>query len=277
MMKKFVIAGIMISIVMTIFVIVLFFIYLFEDYDGYEKEYKDLYTEAIYSLLGNRGYFLEGEILDDPEIIVIEEDNYGRILYAYYESNHVSSYSYLIAQKSDDIYVYFYPNYNFISAAYDYDKATTQTIFTTDEINQLKTQNDWNLPLDDSKMIHFEITSLKEKPKSKISKDTFEILLKSLAQKSNYLGDDDLYRYSEYFLTDDYGRTMYYVYGIGRDMLGEGVSPDSLIQYFHAVIIFQSDGSYNLYHSIMELTDLQVYQSELQAFKILNNWNLPNE
>ncbi len=276
-MKKSILSGIVISAIVFIIFFIFFLIYLFTDYKGYEGENRDLYTEAIYSLLGNRGYFLDGEILGDPEIIIVEEDNYGRTMFSYLEKNDISSYNYLIAQKSDDNYVYFYPDYNFISSEYDYQNDTGQPVFTTDEINNLKVLNDWNLPLDESKMIRFEITDLKEKPKTEISKDTFETLLKALSQKSNYLGDDTLYRYSEYFMADNYGRTMYYVYGVGRDALGTGVNLDSVVQYFNAVIVIQPDGSYDLDTSIMELTSFQEYQNQLYVFKTLNDWNQPTD
>ncbi|XMB73076.1 hypothetical protein RJI07_03970 [Mycoplasmatota bacterium WC30] len=272
-MKKSFLSGIAISAIVLVIGATFFLFYIFADYEGYDGDNKDLYTEAIFSLIGNRGYFLDGEILDDPEIIVIEEDNYGRTMFSYVESNDISSYSYLIAQKSDPDYVYFYPDYNFISSEYDYWNNQDKEMFTDDEINELKLLNDWDLPLDESKMVHFEITTLKEKPETAIEEEVFENLLKSLSGKSGYLGDDSLYRYSEYFMTDDYGRTIYYVYGVGRDAEGTGVSPDSISQYFYAVVIFQPDGSYDVNDSIMGLTNFQEYQNELCTFKTLNNWN----
>ncbi len=275
-LKKGFVFGIAFSAIILLAFIVFFITFLLTPYKGYEGEKKALYTEAIFSLLGNRGYYSNGEQFYDPEIIIIEEDDYGRIMFSYVENNDISSYNYLIAQKLDDHYVYFYPDYNFISSEYDAQIDSEQAVFTPDEIYDLKTVNDWNLPLDESKMIHFEITDLKEMPKSIVSNDIFETLLNALAQKSNYLGDDTLYRYSEYFLTDDYGRTMYYVYGVGRDALGEGVSPDSVAQYFYTVIIIQPDGSYDLDNSIMELSSFQEYQNELYTFKTLNEWNQPS-
>lgn len=264
-----------ISAIVLLILFAFFMVYLFTPYKGYKGENEDLYTEAIYSLLGNRGYYLEGEIIDDSEIVVIEEDSYGRTMFSYFEKNEISSFSYLIAQKTEDGYVYFYPDFNFISSDYDYPYENDNVIFSTDEINTLKSLNDWNLPLNESKMVCYKITNLKDKPESKIPEETFEVLLKSLSRQFNYLGDDTLYRYSEYFMTDDYGRTMYYVYGVGRDAEGTGVSPDSILQEFNAVVIIQSDGTYDLNESILNLTSLQEYQNDLKAFKFLNGWNQP--
>lgn len=274
-MKRNIVYGFSFSAIVLLVFFAFFLFYLFTPYKGYEGENKDLYTEAIFSLLGNRGYFLEGEILDDSEIVVIEEDSYGRTMFSYFERNEISSISYLIAQKSENGYVYFYPDFNFISSEYNYSNEYSDVIFSADEINTLKSLNDWNLPLDESKMVRYEITILKEKPESKVPKETFEALLKSLSRQSNYLGDDSIYRFSEYFMTDDYGRTMYYVYGVGLDAEGTGVSPDSIVQEFNAVVIIQSDGTYDLNESILGLSSLQEYQNDLKAFKILNGWNQP--
>ena len=38
---------------------------------------------------------------------------------------------------------------------------------------------------------------------------------------------DTIYHYDEYCCKDIYGRELYYVYGIGSDVDGEGVSPSS--------------------------------------------------
>ena len=45
----------------------------------YQGEYPELYSIAINSLLGAKGYYQAGEQgIQDPEIIFIEEDEYGR-------------------------------------------------------------------------------------------------------------------------------------------------------------------------------------------------------
>lgn len=275
LMKKRILLEVTFSVTVIGFFIALFISYLFTPYGGYEGVYSAFYTEAIYSLLGNRGYFFDGEILADPDIIIIEEDDFGRTMFSYVENNSINSFNYLIAQKTDNQYVYFYPDFNFISSEYNTYMQTPETVFTLDEIDGFKAINDWNLPLDESKMVRFEITNLKEIPVSTVPDDTFETLLKAVARRSNYLGDDYLYHRSEYFLTDDYGRTMYYVYGIGDDAEGTVVSPHSITQYFHAVVIIQPDGTFDVYESIMLLSNLQEYQRNLRAFKIVNRWNQP--
>lgn len=233
-------------------------------YEGYNREDTDLYTIAIYNVLGNFGYYNNGEVISQPDIDVIEEDDYGRKLFSYFEGSAISTYSLLMLQFSDDEYVYYYED-SFISSQYN--------DFSDSDIETLKSMNDWNKVINLNKAVKVKITKIKEDSPFKISEDDFEILFKALAKSTEYLGDDTIYRFSTYFSTDDFGRTLYYAYGVGRDVYGIGVSPDSTSQYFNAVIIFNPDGTYNENTSIKELSNLYNYQHDLKLFKELNQWN----
>ncbi len=94
----------------------------------------------------------------------------------------------------------------------------------------------------------------------------------NLANKYGYLGDDTIYRSSTYCTTDINGKTLYFLYGVGIDIDGEGISPTSDYQKFYMVVILNSDGSYDINTSYMELKDLRHYQKDLIKFKELNNW-----
>ena len=120
-------------------------------HDGtYHGEYPELFSVAINSILGTAGYGSDGELVFDSAIGLVEEDSYGRILFIYYECNEISQYSLVICQKSDDNYAYFYPDYNFISISieeylYDYEVLEAVDSFPVDEIEELKTKNDWGM------------------------------------------------------------------------------------------------------------------------------------
>jgi len=75
-----------------------------------------LFTVAIYSLLGARGYTPEYHGYVPTDIKVLEEDDYGRVLFAYCEDQNGTVTTLLIIQKSDEKYSYYYPDYNFISS-----------------------------------------------------------------------------------------------------------------------------------------------------------------
>ena len=73
----------------------------------YTGDYPELFSVATHSILG--AYGVDGH---QPGITVLEEDNYGRVLFEYSEGNLLPSR--LIMQKVEDDYAYFYPHYTFI-------------------------------------------------------------------------------------------------------------------------------------------------------------------
>ena len=240
------------------------------------KQYKgnnlDLFSVAVNSLLGADGY---GSVGYPPQLKVIEEDSYGRKLFSYQGDGFVPTYSILICQKSDDKYAYYYPDFNFISIEYD-SNLIPQNIFSDEEVNELKNLNDWNNEINEEKCIKVKIIREKNQPKITKSKEKqFEQIIKKLAKDTGYKGKDTIFRYAIYCTTDNYGRTLYYTYGVGRDVNGEDVSSKSLTRYFNLVIIFNKDGTFDETICVMELSDKYSYQAELKQFKYLNGWNQP--
>lgn len=89
---------------------------------GYFGEYTNLYTVATNSILWNNGHSFGADKEIDPKIEVIEQDRYGRMLFAYYEAYYFACYSdettlsfstLLIMQHSSKEYVYYYEDYNY--------------------------------------------------------------------------------------------------------------------------------------------------------------------
>jgi len=228
---------------------------------GYKGDFPDLYSEAIHSLLGVSGYHSHGDAL----IEIIEEDSFGRKLFSYSDGTGFNSYNLLVCQKSDETYVFFYPNYNFISMKWE---GISIGAFSNEEIEALKNKNDWNKNLDQSKCIKIEIVRNKVQPELKIGKSVFEIFFNKVAESKGYNGCEWTYTSTIYFTSDSDGRMMYSAYGEGR-----GSTSTNFDVYL--ALIFNTDGTYNEETCIMELTDLYNYQDELKAFKELNNWNQP--
>ena len=215
--------------------------------DDYRGDYPELYSIAIHSLLGSTGYgFSERKF--DSEITIVEEDNSGRKMFLYFENTIVSTYSIIISQKVDDNYSYFYPDYNFISAA-DND-------FSEEAIEGLKIKNDWDMPINTGKCVKVEI--VRKKAEGPVSGGTL------LELNSKALGDDAYNHLSsiDFLTTDDYNRSIYFGYGeVGSER--------------YIVMLFKPDGTYDESKCVMELTDLYSYQDELKEFKDLNDWNKP--
>lgn len=215
--------------------------------DDYQGEYPDLYSVAIHSIAGTSGFYFS-EVKADSRINLLENDSNGRTLFSYYENTIISTYSLVISQKTENGYVYFYPDYNFISSSAD--------VFSEEQIEQLKEKNDWNKEMNEDKCAKVEI--IRNKSKGPISeKDIAELY--DLA-----LGDDAyLSKYSvDFIITDLYGRALYT--GTGKTSSNRAV-----------VMLFNPDGSHNGSTSVMELKNYYSYQEELKAFKERNHWNQP--
>ena len=222
----------------------------------YDGEYPELFSVAIHSLLGARGYEVGHHNVSG--IGVLEEDDHGRVLFLYSEDSISSR---LILQKVDGDYAYFYPYYNFIlnygirprSAPADFSFG-----FTEEEIDELKEANSWNQPLsDNSEFERVPIIRLKEEgPVSFeiLSNVNYQIFPEATRRGIN--SNNAIYRMNS-LRTDRYGRTVYFA------------SP-------YAVLL-QPDHSFDLETGVLEITDINNYQTELRLFMEANGWNEPWE
>ena len=82
-------------------------------------------------------------------------------------------------------------------------------------------------------------------------------LYEAVYGKANTYSDG---RWIEFFMTDNYGRSIYVVNGANNVKTKR-------------VLLFESDGSYNASICVM-IKDCN-YQDDFKAFKELNNWNQP--
>lgn len=147
-------------------------------WDGYKGDYPELYTIAISSLPEVKGYEYDsshGKF--QPMLEVIEEDSFGRKLFAYSEtfSTTVGTDYLLISQMYDDKYVYFYSELNYMYTqrelfditnldkyiCFEPKNFSNKACFFIEDIKQLKEQNDWNKEIDENKCIKAEIVRKK--------------------------------------------------------------------------------------------------------------------
>ena len=220
----------------------------------YRGEYPDLYSVGINSVLGSQGYRAsEGNF--PPDIYLLEEDGHGRKLFRYSERNLVSTQNLIISQKSDDGYVYFYPDYNLIAAP--------ENNFTEKEIEALKKENDWGKEIDLSKCIRTEIVHLKA-----IGPIADRRLTEVYTQIYGENAENHPLAYISFFASDAQGRALYvFEKHRGRDDGGYD------IQCF--VVMFNKDGSFDPVDGIMEIADVWGYQDEMKEFKERSGWHMP--
>lgn len=215
----------------------------------YEGDYLDLYTEALYSIPGTKG-FIQSEIRFDPEITIIEYDDYGRVLFVYYEGNDISTYSLLVMQYSNENEACFYSTNSYISSS--------GNEFDENDILKLKEDNDWNNEIIQANCSCEQINASKKT--SPLSYEQIRPFYELVFPDDEHFSDD---RTLEYYLTDEYGRVL--------------IVAEARFSNQWAVMLFNPDATYDSDNGYHIFTDFYTYQNDLTDFKELNHWNEPFE
>ncbi len=137
-------------------------------YKGYTGDYPELYTVALYSIPPVYGSMMIYEIIIEPVVCYLEEDEYGRVLFCYAEDwsgttelDDGGGVYLVICQGHDSEYAYYYSGANYICSQLcegnmveEYGYAKPPEIkdpyndFTEEQIAKLKEENDWGKELD---------------------------------------------------------------------------------------------------------------------------------
>ena len=221
------------------------------EYPGNNPE---LYSVAISSILGQRGFVMGPPGGDPPFITVLERDNYGRRLFSYDEDCPRLTVSHLIIQKVEGDYAYFYPHYNFISSS--------GRNFPDERMGALREANSWNQPMSDSS--EFErVRIVRQKEEGPISREKLAEVYNDIFPGENITGSQAT-NAMIFLRTDDYGRSVY---------LGEGAGTEWRGTYIAALL--QPDHSFDIETGMLVIEDLNNYQTELRLFMEANGWNEP--
>ena len=199
------------NIIFLLFLFVLFICFGCNYNNKYNGKYKELYTVAINSLLWNNGHSFTADRYCDSEINIVEEDEFGRILFTYYEKYYAGGYisfsALLICQKIADKQVYYYENINFIIKD-DSEFHQLNNEFDDESIYDLKIFNDWNMKIDLSRCISKEVTD--EKMKIPFGDDIKNDII------NIYALDEKWYLIYTDFLTYNFDSSMFIFYGYVR-------------------------------------------------------------
>lgn len=246
---------------------------------SYGGEHKDLYTVCVYNIFGSTGYRSNGEVHFDPDIEVIETDSYGRVLFFYDEGalNPLGC-ALVVMQKSVADFVYYYQDIcqiPYVRADLNMDVVYSEA-FTAEQIEALKVANDWEKPFNAEKCTRTAVVDSKQQGTLGLEEEDFEKYIQEYVKTVGYKGDDNIFRFFEYVNTDKYGREIYYVYGVGCDVRGEGVSPSSEHQYFTLAMIFNPDKTCPV-SNICEVTEDAANYERVKQLKLNCGWDVPWE
>lgn len=264
--------------------VVMFFVALNKPY-RYKGDHIDLFSVATNNLFGATGYQVFEFADFHPFIDVLETDDYGRTLFFFTQDtgqngttgNSVFGTAIFVMQKSDKKSVYFYQDDCYTpyrmpkglkSVPKDY-----RNDLPEDDIKTLKERNDWNREMNLEKCTKAKISD--NDPNGKLKAEKCESTIKSYAKQNGYKGDDSLFRYGIFCNADAYGRELYYVYAVGRDVLGQGVSPTSKEQDYEFAIIFTPDNSCSIDNICEVSSDSLDYYEKVMELKKTAHWNQP--
>lgn len=240
-----------------------------------------MYTVAISNVFGLFGYTSNGEVSYNPDIEILETDEFGRVLFFYDEYYNDSidpkpdfGMAFVIMQKCTDNYVYYYQDacyFPYFDTVDDYEEVLKRV--DANDLNELKMRNDWNKELDESKCTKTQKTTIKPDGNVKVKDYEFDTIIYSYAKANGYQGSDKkTFKFSKYCNSDIYGKELYYVYCMSSDDYGNGETVYGTYDY---AVIVNSDGSFSD-NPIVEITDLTNSYETIELLKQQNNWNQPN-
>ena len=225
-------------------------------YSGYTGSHSDLYTEAINSVPWLNGHSWGADFICDPHIEIIDEDQYGRIMFTYrekyYSGADISFSALIICQGSNEKEVFYYEDENYIvkkQAVYSQNLEK----FTEEEIENLKANNDWNKKINYDKCVRKEITKIKPEIPKKVEIEN------QIVNEFNLIDGE----YSLYvdFLTNNQDNSKYIIYGYIITNEQENICFIGLVE----------KGDFLELKTIIP-SDAYEYKTEFIEFKRINNW-----
>lgn len=228
-------------------------------YFDYAGDHADLYTVAINSILWTNGYTWGADHPMESVVEILEQDQYGRTLFTYYECRYQASTlafsSLAVCQSSNEQFVFYYEDVNFIIKEQQRNQPKPVYEFTTEEIEQLKLANDWNKPLNLEKCIKKQITS--QKPSIPHEKEVEKIILEEFRLEERVGG------ICINFLTYDSACNNYIIYGYVRDYPYPSL-------FFVGLVEVENNQIKDVH--FLQPTDVFDYQTELMEFKNAHGW-----
>lgn len=227
-------------------------------YRGYSGEDANLYTVAINSVPWLNGHSWSADFESDPQLEIIDTDQYKRIMFIYYEKYYsgsdISFSSLIICQTSNEKEVFYYEDVNFIVKEQEIYSQNLKD-FTSEEIEYLKLINDWNKPINYSKCIKKEIQTKK-------SEINYEDEIKNQLIRKFDLVDRGYSLYMD-LLTYNLDNSKFIIYGYIRKSENNGICFIGLVEKGQEdKIKFETVVPSNVYD----------YKDELYEFKKSNNW-----
>ena len=233
------------------------------DYNIYSDNDPGLYSIAMESVIGSENSWI-------TEVLRVEEDVYGRVLFAFigyfiYGTNSDQEYilAIVIAQKTDSEFAYYYDSINAIATYFDQsgERLTLnllESYFDEDVIEELKAKNDWNNPINDKLLFKTEVTR----------KKICDVHPRELRPNEYLLVGDANYNFTQCYGNDRNGYTLVSVL---TELTDDRTGPDAVY-----LMIVNKDHELISPSAVMRVTDIFDYEA-IKQFKEANGWSFENQ
>lgn len=250
-------------------------------YRGYRGDYPELCSMAWANIPALRGVSSNGEISLDPTVIPIEEDEYGRRLFLYFETR--SNYFYLIiSQKTEGRLIYYYPDDCYLPCYFDDDALYHGDIGSLDEmlslvseedISLLKAENDWGMAINPEKCHSTEIINKKSEGRIDPTDTEMEEYVEeyySLTSRYLHPKNTSLVWTVSFVTADDFGRELFFV----TSHITDYYDKHEVTYYYTLLVVLMPDGSCDC--STIRMAD-NIYDcaDEVKQIKAENGWSCP--
>jgi hypothetical protein len=218
----------------------------------HSKELIMVVSQASYAYPG-------GDAADrDVHTKIIETDDYGRVLFAY--NNGFGVYSVGIRQKNDRKFVYYYDNISFFYT-------DEYLLYTSEQVEKLKTENDWNQPMKEEKMIKRSYVD-----QYSLSKGITPVLDSEDLQRifHVYIEEEEGIE-TDVFLFDENpsGQQLFYAWRRINTSTESKLSYEIFDEY---LMVLNADGSYDFENYLLKIEDRQKISKPLAEIKEKNGW-----
>lgn len=227
-------------------------------YEEYGGDFSNLYTVAINSVLWLNGYSWSADFVCDPQIEIIDIDEFGRTIFTYHEKHYkgsdLSFTALIVSQGSNEREVFYYEDINFIIKKQPL-PAQNVEMFSDEEIECLKSINDWNQQIKHDKCVKKEIT----KSKSQIPHE--QEIKKQIEEEFDF-ADNKYLLFMDYMINDSTD-SKFIIYGYVWKSETDGI-------YFIGLVETEN----NTFKKLNMLCPIDVYNynAEFIEFKNANNW-----
>lgn len=225
----------------------------------YRGEFPELHIIAVESVIGAGNNEMN-------RVLVIEEDNFGRKLFAFMgysqtelNMDNPSIIAILISQKDDGKYTYFYDTVNYLATTIDseyldFDVEKVNTYFSNNDIEKLKSINDWNKPIDESELFRVEITR----------KKVCNVKAQDIRKHQDLFSEELNYNSIHCYSTDRNGLTLISILTM--------MTPVTSGHYKILLLILNKNEELVSNDAFMEVTN-QLNLSDLYLFKLKHGWS----